>query len=86
MNELEASGINCQNCTGRCCTYHTNSMQMTALETEDLYQFLINNNKWDKSLENKLLDTINEFRLDKEISMGKKLTFRRSYTSFNDKS
>lgn len=55
-------------------------MQMTALETEDLYQYLKTENKWNDELVLKLKECIREFRLDKEISTGKNSNFRRSYT------
>lgn len=80
MNNLENQNISCRDCTGRCCTYQANSMQMTAIETEELYNYLIENNLWTDDLEKKLQDCITEFRLDKEISTGKNSNFRRSYT------
>lgn len=80
MNHLEQMNITCESCTGRCCTYQANSMQITALETEDLYQYLVSSNLWTDLLVSKLKESITEYRLDKEISTGRNSNFRRSYT------
>lgn len=80
MTDLENQNISCKDCTGRCCTYQANSMQMTALETEELYSYLTEKNLWNSELETRLQECITEFRLDKEITTGKNTSFRRSYT------
>ena len=67
MNGLEENNISCRNCTGKCCTFHANSMRMTALETEDLYQYLKINSLWTKELVEKLKTCIKEYRLDIDI-------------------
>jgi len=80
MQTLEYQNITCKDCTGRCCTYQANSMQMTPVETQDLYDYLKENSLWNKALVNRLKKNIQEFRLDKEISTGRNSSFRRSYT------
>ncbi|MBK23200.1 MAG: hypothetical protein CME70_04265 [Halobacteriovorax sp.] len=55
-------------------------MQMTPLETQDLYEYLNENSLWTEALVQRLNENIVEFRLDKEISTGRNTSFRRSYT------
>ncbi len=55
-------------------------MQMTPVETKDLYEYLSSNLLWNEALVQRLKDNILEFRLDKEISTGRNTSFRRSYT------
>lgn len=80
MNGLEENNISCRNCTGKCCTFHANSMRMTALETEDLYQYLKINSLWTKELVEKLKTCIKEYRLDIDIPTKAGTSFRRTYT------
>lgn len=80
MDQLSSTQITCADCTGKCCTFQANSMQMTALETEDLYSYLIENNQWNDELVERLQNCIKEYRLDNEISTGGTTSFRRTYT------
>lgn len=89
MNNLHEQGKSCRNCTGACCTFVFNSMQITPLEAWDLYQHLKSRNEWTKDLEVRLLETISSFRLDVEPpGNGLRSYTRRRYTCpfFLDKS
>ena len=80
MQQLSNSQVDCSSCDGKCCSYKSNSMQVTPLETRDILTYLKEQNRWNSSLKDKLKKCINDFRLDKEISTGKNTTFRRTYT------
>ncbi len=80
MTGLEDNNISCKDCTGKCCTFHANSMRMTALETEDLYQYLVTNDQWNQDLVKRLEACIVEYRLDKDIPTKGGTSFRRTYT------
>jgi len=80
MDDLGSKGINCHNCPGYCCTYAHNSMLMTPLETVELLDFLISENRVNEKLIENLKANVKEFRLDKEIFIGKGREFRRNYT------
>lgn len=80
MSLKNDSGVDCLSCSGTCCTYVANSMQITPIETLELYFYLEENNRINESLINQLRKNINEFRLDKEISLGKGQVLRRNYT------
>ncbi len=68
---------NCEICPGFCCTYTSNSMQITPLEAFEIYQSL---GKIDEELREKLLKCIVDFRLDKEIFISRYKSVRRTYT------
>lgn len=80
MTGLEEKNITCRDCTGKCCTFQANSMRMTALETEDLYQYLRSNSLFTETLKEKLKTCISEYRLDKDIPTKGGTSFRRTYT------
>ena len=89
MSELESAKISCANCTGVCCTFVGNSMQVTPLEAMDLYQYLQEKGRWDEALELRLRETISHFRLDQAPPSDGRRTFsRRRYTCpfFKDQS
>jgi len=78
MSALEGSAVTCIGCPGTCCTFLANSMQMTPLETIDLYYYLQENNLWTGDLEDRLKNNISDFRLDKRTGPGSGI--RKSYT------
>lgn len=80
MSSLDSKNINCQDCSGLCCTFRKNSMMMTPLEAHDLYQYLVQTNQWNESLVSKLEENIREFRLDYDLSTTRNQNFRRTYT------
>lgn len=79
MQKIE-SGENCFSCVGHCCTYEHNSMRVTPLEAMDIIDYLTRNNRIDNELVQQLEECVNEYRLDKEILIGKNQELRRYYT------
>lgn len=85
MKNLEEAKINCFTCSGTCCTYVANSMQITPLEALEILDSLnldSSDNSAEISLIAKLSQTVTDYRLDQELMTGKKgvQNFRRTYT------
>tara|TARA_Y100000385_G_scaffold242406_1_gene259363 strand:+ start:120 stop:716 length:597 start_codon:yes stop_codon:yes gene_type:complete len=80
MFELSSQGKDCFSCNGMCCTFEFNSMQSTPLETVEVCLALARDNRLNEELIQKLEECVKEFRLEKDISMGKGKSFRRTYT------
>lgn len=88
MDSLEKRGISCASCTGTCCTFTANSMQITPLEALDLYEHLRSNNAFTATLIATLESTIERFALDQpSAGDGRRSFSRRRYTCpfFGDK-
>ena len=80
MNQLISKENDCFKCKGHCCTFEFNSMQVTPLETFDIYDYLLKKEMITPELITRLEKNIQHFRLDKDfLSLGKK-SFRRYYT------
>ena len=80
MDSLSSKQINCYSCTGLCCTFESNSMQVTPQEALDVLFLLDQQQRINQDLIILLKNNIQKYRLDKEISTGKNSTFRRYYT------
>lgn len=80
MKGLENKEVDCRFCPGKCCTFISNSMQVTPSEALDLMSFLKRENRWNEELKQKLLDCISEYRLDYHLDTGGGSGFRRTYT------
>ena len=81
MRNLEEVGIDCSNCTGRCCTFEANSVQTTPMETADIYFGLLEKGKINEDLVNRLETVIRSYRLDREVPGNAKRNYiRRTYT------
>lgn len=80
MNSLESKKVDCHQCPGTCCTFISNSMQMTVVEAVDLYLYLTEENLWDGELEEKLQKCVKDFRLDVRPTTGGGQFLRKSYT------
>ncbi|MCR9204376.1 MAG: hypothetical protein NXH75_07360 [Halobacteriovoraceae bacterium] len=80
MNDLGAKEISCHGCSGPCCTFLKNSMQVTPLEAVDIYVYLYEQGLWNEELEKRLKGCITEFRLDKRPSTGSGQLMRKTYT------
>ena len=82
MASLEGKAIHCFQCSGTCCTSVANSMQITPLETLEIVEGLQASGVELKEVESKLKETIQQYRLDYELSTGKKgiKQLRRTYT------
>lgn len=79
MSSLEASGVDCRQCPGHCCTQKRNSMQITLAEGIALYFDLSEKNLITHDLRNKLKQSVVDARLDQFLYIkGKAL--RRNYT------
>jgi hypothetical protein len=80
MNQLETSGFDCRNCAGHCCTFTSNSMQITPLETIEILNWLTRSNLYNDETLNKLKSNVSEFRLDHYIGSKGRSLLRRTYT------
>lgn len=82
MASLEGQKIDCMNCSGTCCTYVANSMQITPLEALEILDSLNVDKREREELVARLSQTVKDFRLDQELLTGKKgiQSFRRTYT------
>lgn len=76
---LKSKGVNCHQCRGPCCTYESNSMQITILESLDIINFLISENRISPDLFIQLNETITKYRLDQIMGTGKN-SIRKTYT------
>ena len=78
MTSLDQSGLSCKDCIGNCCTFQSNSMQMTPLETYDLYLDLKNRLELENAQILTMLDEcIKDFRLDQGMDPT---SLRKTYT------
>lgn len=80
MNTLKCEEINCFSCSGDCCTFIANSMQVDPLQTLELYFFLKDSERINDELINSLKDTVGHYRLDYDMDVGSGQLFRRTYT------
>lgn len=80
MYENEKNGLDCMSCSGRCCTYEANSMQMTSIEALEAMALMEEKNLLNEQTKKRLEDCISEFRLDKYIQIGPGEFFRKTYT------
>jgi len=80
MYDNEARGLDCMSCTGRCCTYEANSMQMTSIEALEAMSLLEKKGLLTEEVKSRLEDCVKEFRLDQYIQIASGEFFRKSYT------
>ena len=80
MKENEANGFDCMKCTGKCCTFQANSMNMTNLEALDALVYLEENNLINDDLIEQLESCVDEYRLNNSIQIGRNDFFRKAYT------
>lgn len=82
MASLEGLNIHCFNCPGTCCTFSANSMQITPLEAFEILFSLNLTASTALSLKERMQESITHYRLDHDISTGKKFqkSMRRTYT------
>lgn len=78
MHQLSQEKNDCIQCSGVCCTYQRNSMQIDQEEAKIIINYLTEENFLNKSLIQKLQENIKEFRLNKDLPTFKKI--RRYYT------
>lgn len=82
MKSLTDKQIHCFNCSGTCCTYSANSMQITPLEAFEIITSLEVTAENISEIKTKLQKSIQDYRLDHEIFLGKKKNshLRKTYT------
>ncbi len=82
MKKLSDVKVHCFNCTGTCCTMSANSMQITPLEAFEMLLSLEITPENVEEIRQKLKENIQHYRLDHEISLGKKAHshLRKTYT------
>lgn len=81
MTQLESRGISCLGCTGVCCTEVANSMMVTPIEIVDLFSYLLKSKAELSELHNKMMISVNKYKLDiLPPGIKKKSQFRRTYT------
>lgn len=87
MIQLSSEGQDCQNCPGTCCTFQSNSMMSTPLETSEILIWLHSTHQKTESLKEKIQQTISQYRLDQLTGYGRRSFLRRTYTCpfFNHK-
>ena len=79
MDQLEAEGMSCRGCSGTCCTYESNSMLITPLETKEILIFLKSKGLDTPDLKNKLLQTVTNYRLEPRLPKQRSY-LRKTYT------
>lgn len=81
MATLSQEHINCHNCTGLCCTFAMNSMQITALEAQDIFLYLKEQGLLTDQMRQHLQSNVQRFQLDRPMpGSGKRNYLRRTYT------
>ncbi len=79
MKSNEEQGNDCSKCSGLCCTFVSNSMMITPIETKEIYDYLLIQNMLDSELIAKFKDAVTKYRLDYDLGTGRK-SLRRTYT------
>lgn len=82
MKKLSNVNVHCFNCKGTCCTMSANSMQITPLEAFEMLLSLEITAENVEEIRQRLKENILHYRLDHEISLGKKAHshLRKTYT------
>jgi Fe-S-cluster containining protein len=79
MQARACHGNHCAACSGVCCTYVANSMQITPVEARDLRIWLEKEGRWTPELLDTLRETVRRFRLDQAVGDGRR-SLRKTYT------
>jgi hypothetical protein len=81
MQQLAHSRVGCESCSGICCTFVANSMQITPVEALDIYFSLIDSGHIHADLDQRLQTCIERYGLDRApLSDGRRQFSRRTYT------
>ncbi|MCO4753608.1 MAG: hypothetical protein KC478_03965 [Bacteriovoracaceae bacterium] len=80
MAKANEKGLDCLNCSGMCCTYKNNSMQVDAIQALEILAWLESEERVNEELIESLDKVILEFRLNKDFMLGRNREFRRTYT------
>lgn len=79
MERLAGEGRHCAACSGVCCTFLANSMQITPVEAVDLRDWLIGQGRWDEALHKRLRACVETYRLNVDVGDGRR-SMRKTYT------
>jgi hypothetical protein len=80
MNDLESRGMGCLGCTGRCCTFESNSMMLTPIEAVELITYLKEKKHLNSDLLHNLQNTASKFRLESKPLKKQRSYLRKTYT------
>lgn len=81
MQQLAAAGKTCASCSGVCCTFVANSMQVTPSEATALIDNLKKKNLLTPELKEHCHQTVSRFSLDRPLpGTGQRTLLRRRYT------
>ena len=81
MRNLGTASIGCHGCTGLCCTFVANSVQVTPLEAVDLWMHLAATGRATAGERDKLSANVARFSLDRPLpGVGNRDLLRRRYT------
>ncbi len=81
MEQLAVAGKTCASCSGVCCTFVANSMQVTPRESAALIENLKKKNLLTLELKEHCLQTVSRFSLDRPLpGTGQRTLLRRRYT------
>lgn len=80
MNVLESQGMGCVGCPGTCCTFEANSMLITPLEANELFNYLKEENLLTSELKSKLQACVTQYRLEPKYINSKRSYLRKTYT------
>lgn len=75
----EAKGNDCSNCSGTCCTFVSNSMQITPIEALEILADLEEKSLLNEETLARIEDTVRKYRLDYFVGTGKS-EIRKTYT------
>ena len=76
MQELAGKGVDCSHCSGNCCDFSSNSMQIDYLQGIELLYFLECEKK---DFLSQLKQTVTDYRLDYDLDTGYGSALRRTY-------
>lgn len=79
MLDLVDTGIHCGNCSGPCCTFRHNTMQITPLEAVDIVRHLRQTERWTDDMRERLTATVKRYDLNTLHGDGRR-ALRKSYT------
>ncbi len=80
MEALEDQGMCCAGCPGTCCTFEANSMLLTPLEAEEIFNYLSTSGRVSGEFRQRLEHTVKNYRLEPKYPNQGKSFLRKTYT------
>lgn len=80
MSSNAEEGKNCFSCSGMCCTNEYNSMQVDPIQTLEVLAWLESEGRLNSVTGKAIDDSILEYRLDKDFSIGRGREWRQYFT------